>query len=897
MSLTAGTRLGAYEITAKLGEGGMGEVYRATDTKLRREVAIKVLPAAFTEDRERLARFEREAQLLAQLHHPHIASIFGMEESGGIKALVMELVEGPTLAERLEQGSLTLNESLLVARQIAEALEEAHEKGIIHRDLKPQNIKASIEGKVKVLDFGLAKAMDPAGTASGAPSASQLAASPTLTLGATVQGVILGTAAYMAPEQAAGGVADRRADIWSFGVVLYEMLSGRRLFEGETVSHVLAGVLKDEPDFSALPAQVPPKIRRLVQRCLRKKPRERLQAIGDARIVIDEVLAGANDEAPVRTPATEAAAPQPVWRRALPLVAALGVGALGMLAINGSRSAPASAPRTVADISLPPGTELGRGGPVISPDGTRLAVSLADLESRKTALWIRTIANGDWRRVPGTDGSRQPFWSPDGRSLGFLSDSRDLERVDLDGGRPVALAKTTSTCGATWGAEFIVFCPAWMEPLQRIRPTGGTPEATTSAPPADEYWVAPRMLPDGRSFLFLAYKRGSGSSLGQSRLLLGSTDGSAPREVVTSDSIGVVDGDRLFHLRGQTLLARTLGIGRDRVSVGDPTIVTDGVLDDSSGMFSSAAGLLVFAPSSLLQNSGSRISIYDRAGKRIDAIDSETFLDDLVVSRDGLQAAVMKASSSEGNDRTSDVWTVDLTRKLFSRATRGGGDDDPVFSPDGREIAFARGGDLYRAPVDGTGEPKLVAKKILDIVTQEWTPDGWIVYTDLENNGEDLYAIRADGGEPKRLTRTPFDERTPQVSPDGHWLAYAANDDGNWQVYLCHWPEMTGRWRLSTVSGAAPQWLHGGREVVYLSSDSKLMRVGLDLGGATPKIGLAEEMFAVDPSSGFSARKERWAASPDGDRFYVLESKSEKGVTADRLVLMTNPLAGVSGKR
>ena len=310
MTLAAGSRLGPYEITAKLGEGGMGEVYRATDPKLRREVAIKVLPAAFTDDPERLARFEREAQLLAQLQHPNIAAIYGLEESGGTRALVMELVDGLTLAERLESGPLSLDDALSIARQIAEALEEAHDKGIVHRDLKPANIKLGAGGKVKVLDFGLAKAME-SGVAADAARSPTLMNSPTLT-GAhgTQLGVILGTAAYMAPEQAAGGAADRRADVWAFGVVLFEMLSGRRLFEGETVSHVLAGVLKDTPDFRALPAGTPRRIEDLLRRCLRKKPRERLQAIGDARVVIDEVLAEPDRD----TPASPIA-PAPAWAR------------------------------------------------------------------------------------------------------------------------------------------------------------------------------------------------------------------------------------------------------------------------------------------------------------------------------------------------------------------------------------------------------------------------------------------------------------------------------------------------------------------------------------------------------------------------------------------------------
>jgi len=885
-----GTKLGVYEVTSKLGEGGMGEVYRATDTRLRREVAIKVLPTAFTSDPERLARFEREAQLLAQLHHPNIASIFGIEESGGIRALVMELVEGPTLAELLEKGSLPLDESLSIARQIAEALEEAHEKGIIHRDLKPQNVKASREGKIKVLDFGLAKAMDPTGGATG--SASQLAQSPTLTLGATVQGVILGTAAYMAPEQAAGGSADRRADVWAFGVVLYEMLVGRRLFEGETVSHVLAGVLKDEPDFALLPDDVPPRILRLLRRCLRKKPRERLQAIGDARIMIDEVLAGASDEAPAGVAPEVVRVKRPAWQVALALAAAVASGALAVVALGGTRAARSATPRTLSEISLPAAQRLASGAPVLSPDGTKLAAVLFDVESSKRTLWIRNLASGEWRAVQGSENARLPFWSPDGRSLGFAA-SGQIRRVDLDGGRPVPLATAPLTCGAAWGAEFIVFCSDLGAPLQRVPPSGGAPEPTTEKPGEVTIFVTPSFLPDGRRFLFRAANRQNAG--GGGKLVLGSTDGAASRELLPSESRGWLDGGQLFYMRGATLLARPFDAAAGKLAGGDPRILAEGVDDAFSGMFSAASGLLVYAPSRA--ELGARISIYDRTGKRIDEIDSDTYLDDLVLSPDGRRAAVMKTSTGADNDRTVDVWSVDLARKVLSRATYGENDDDPVFSPDGKEIAFAHKGSLYRRPVDGAGEPQLLVESESDIVTQDWTRDGWILYTDLTEGEEDLFAVRAEGGDPKHLTTTPFSEGRAQVSPDGKWLAFASDEGGDWQVYVTTWPEISGKWRVSTESGSAPQWILGGRELLYLSAGSKVMRVAIDGQATPPEIGLAEEMFGVDPSVNYAVRKARWAPTPDGERFYVLETIRNESSDGSALVLVTNPLAAAPGAR
>jgi len=882
-----GTKLGPYEITAKLGEGGMGEVWRAHDTKLRRDVAIKVLPTAFVEDRERLARFEREAQLLAQLHHPHIASIFGMEESSSTKALVMELVEGPTLDERMAQGRLALEEILQIARQIAEALEEAHEKGIIHRDLKPQNVKLTADGQVKVLDFGLAKAMDPAGGATA--SASQLAQSPTLTLGATVQGVILGTAAYMAPEQAAGGVADRRSDVWAFGVVLYEMLTGTRLFEGETVSHVLAGVLKEEPDFSLLPDSVPPRIRRLVHRCLRKRPKHRLQAIGDARIVIDEVLAGATDEVPrAGDAAAPVTSPRPRWQFGLALAAAVAVGAVAATLLAGLRSAPPRAIKTLSEIPLPAGQSFPPWGAdaALSPDGGRVAVVLVDEASGARRIWIRNLATGDARALPGTENARFPFWSPDGRSLGFRNSSQDLlMRVDLEGGRPVPLAKAQQSCGGSWGREQIVFCSHWREPLRRVAPTGGDATPVIELAAGEEAWM-PIFLPDGERFLF----GHSGRDLADT-LFVGSVAGGATRSLLPSDSQATVVDGHIFYKRGETLLARPFDADAAELAQGEPSILAEGISD-----FTVAPGLLLLTRQGGVN--GSRIAIYDRGGQAIDAIDSETFLDDLVLSPDGKSAAVMKvgAAGKTGN-RTVDVWTIDLPRKVFNRATYGENDDDPVFSPDGQSIAFAHEGDLYRRPANGSGEPKLLVDTDADIVTQDWTADGWIVYSDVGGEGEDLFAVRAEGGEPRQLTSTPYRETLAKVSPDGRWLAYTSDESGESQVYLSTWPAFSGKWRVSTATAGMPRWGRGGRELYFLADDSKIMRATISAAANAPEIGLAEALFPTQYLGNVTSRTARWAAAADGERFFVLEAIPGEVRERGALTLITNPLAGLDRRR
>jgi len=586
VSLSPGSSLGPYEITAKLGEGGMGEVWRATDTKLRRDVAIKVLPAAFVEDKERLARFEREAQLLAQLHHPNIASIFGMEESEGTKALVMELVEGPTLAERLESGPLPLDESLSLARQIAEALEEAHEKGIIHRDLKPQNIKASIEGKVKVLDFGLAKAMDPTGTASSAGSASQLAHSPTLTLGATQMGVVLGTAAYMAPEQARGLAADRRADIWSFGVVLYEMLTGRRLFEGELTTDVLAQVITREIDLAALPREVPPAIRRMLRQCLQRNSKNRLRDIGDARLAIDEALApgGATESESGGGPATVARS-SVALRRLIPLgvllLAAGGVG--GWWLTRSTASEPAAVPKfSLHRLTDLPGLE---GNPDISPDGRQIVYTSAasgnkdlyvmrvdggsaiditasspadDEQARFSAdgnqLVFRSSRDGGGLFVMGatgesvrriTDGGFDPAWSPDGKSVAYSTEA-SIDPYNRQGPNAGLWIFDIATGQKRKLPVRDGMQPAWspdgkrvaywettggQRDLWTIAAAGGEPVAVTDDEPTD--W-SPEWSPDGR-WLYFASDRAGGMNLFRVEIdpVTGAATG-APEPVTTS---------------------------------------------------------------------------------------------------------------------------------------------------------------------------------------------------------------------------------------------------------------------------------------------------------------------------------------------------------------------------
>ena len=524
-SLLTGRRLGSYEVHARIGAGGMGEVYRARDTKLGRDVAIKILPRLFTSNPDRLARFEREARVLASLNHPHIGAIYGLEDADGMRALVLELVHGETLADRIARGPLPLNETLTIARQMADALEAAHEKGIVHRDLKPANIKITPDGVVKVLDFGLAKA------ASGDEAPADLTQSPTMTVGGTKEGVILGTAAYMSPEQASGRPAEKRADVWAFGIVLYEMLTGRRAFEGETSSVVLAKVIEREPDWTALPAATPPRLRELLRRCARKDPKTRLQAIGDARVQIEELISGTTDE----TVGVVATQPRGQKRARLAwTVAALSLAIIAALAIPATLYFRRVAPEPLVtrfEIATPPTSD-----PVsfaLSADGTQLAfVAMAEGTPR---LWVRRLDQVTAQSLAGTEGARYPFWKPDGRAIGFFADGK--LKTDRFGKRRIA----RSGGRAGW--------PRWhVEPrrrhrvrssglrvLLRVMATGGTPVPVTQLPSGRGSHRFPQFLPDGRHFLFLG---GTGGGVEQD-MFVGSLDGGESKRVRAARSVAV----------------------------------------------------------------------------------------------------------------------------------------------------------------------------------------------------------------------------------------------------------------------------------------------------------------------------------------------------------------------
>ncbi|HEX9800319.1 MAG TPA: protein kinase [Thermoanaerobaculia bacterium] len=886
-----GTRLGPYEITGKLGEGGMGEVYRATDTKLERQVAIKVLPSEFTADPERLARFEREAKLLAQLHHPNIASIFGLEESDGTRALVMELVEGPTLAERLESGALPFNESLSVSLQIAHALEEAHEKGIVHRDLKPQNIKASIEGKVKVLDFGLAKAMDPAGAGSGAGSASQLAKSPTLTMGATQMGVILGTAAYMSPEQAKGFPIDKRADIWAFGVVLYEMLVGGSLFSGDSVGDTLAAVIRAEIDLGRLPDETPSAIRSLLRRCLERNPKNRLHDIADARIVLEEAVGGKLDEPvqpgpPTAAPAVARSTP---WLLAVgTLLAGLLIGGVAVRFLAGGASATSSAPAARFAVSPPAGTSFQRGL-AISPDGRQLAFTARDPEGR-VALWVRPIDALEARKLPETDDARFPFWAPDSRRLGYFS-RRRLMWIDLAGGSPLEIAPTSSVQdvrGAAWGAgDTILYAPSFIGPLLAISVKGGKGVPAVSLPADGSIGTQrfPHFLPDGRRFVYYA-SGGTGTEPGA--LYLGRLGSLEAKLLGPSRSMALYgEPGYLLFVNGEALYAQRFDDAKEEL-VGSPVAlgVPMGGSLAVSGLRSislSRGGALVYRDD---KRNASQLVWVDRAGRELEAVtDTQSSWNYAPrLSPDGRLLLVGRYALPSAT--LGEIWVYDLARRLASRVSFDEGDDYLALwlRPGSEGLLFesarpGNAGGIYRKSLSRPGEEQLWLPGETTQNPAAVTPDGHrVIFERDEGLGRFRLWIRdlEGNGEPARLGSATANEVSPDVSPDGRWLAYASDATRNWEVYVRRLDGQGGVVRISGEGGTHPLWRHDGRELFYLDWSGRLVAVPISqsagdpgTAGAVLRPGLPQVLF---PGRLEEASDRQFDVSADGQRLLLNRS-------------------------
>jgi len=883
--LTIGTKLGSYEILAAIGAGGMGEVYRARDTKLGREVALKVLPEAFARDAERMARLRREAQVLASLNHPHIAAIYGFEDSGATHALVMELVEGPTLAERIKQGATPLDEALPIAKQICEALEYAHERGIIHRDLKPSNVKVTPEGQVKVLDFGLAKAIE------GDAWAARVENSPTLSAMATHAGFLLGTAAYMSPEQARGKNADRRSDIWAFGVVLFEMLSGTRLFAGETTSDTLAEVLKMEPEWDTLPANTPPRIPELLQRCLKKDPRQRLQSIGDARIAIDETPSGAPDAGTI--------AAQPDTRTKIRERISWAVAALlavGFAFAVGSyiEHAPKPAPAVVSEISPPANTNFAVGGngadaPALSPDGERLAFAATGTDG-KQRLWVRPLDSATAQPLEGTDGATFPFWSPDGHYLGFFANGK-LNRIDASGGPPLALADASHGRGGTWSSDgTILFSPGFNSPLFRVPASGGTPQPVTklNASLQETMHRWPQFLPDGKHFLF--YARGDSSQ--NSATYATSLDGGEPKLLVRGDSSAVyAPPGYLLFIRQGTLMAQRFDAGSLRLT-GEAMPLAERVDVNAiwQGIFTvSQNGILAYEMGSGPVNT--QLLWYDRSGKQIGQTGTPGDYEEVNLSPGGSNLAVTAAEPVTQND---DIWVYDLARGIKTRLTFSADINvAPSWSPDGRAVAFMseRTGmyHLYEKAADGTGKTTPLLIGDANETNPSFSSDGrYLIFVrtavQTGSHGE-IWALPLFGGRKEfPVVQSQFDLDLPVLSPDGKWLAYISAESGQDQVYAVPFPHGSGRVQVSINGGFLPRWRHDGKELFYLSPDKKIMSAEIAEQGSTLVIGKVQSLFTANPV--FSGIRV-YDVTSDGKKF-VIVGRSAQQAPEPPLTLVTN---------
>jgi len=870
MPLSSGTKIGPYEIVAPLGAGGMGEVYRARDTKLGRDVALKVLPEAFAADAERMARFRREAQVLASLNHPNIAAIYGFEDSGSVHALVMELVEGPTLADRIKSAAIPLDEALPIAKQIAEGLEYAHERGIVHRDLKPANIKLASNDAVKILDFGLAKALE------GDAASVDISSSPTISRMATQAGIILGTAAYMSPEQAKGKSVDRRTDIWAFGCVLYEMLTGKMAFSGETVTDTLAAVIKSEPDWSLLPANTPQAICNLLQRCLKKDPRQRLQSIGDARIAIEEVLSGVPQESSTSSGISVPQISAATWRRTLPWV--LAAACVALVIVLGTayfmRSGGTSRVLRFA-IGPPENGDLGTSL-ALSPDGRRLA--FVATMSGKSMLWLRPLNSLEAQPISGTEDAEFPFWSPDGKSIGFFANGK-LKRVDLGSGSVETLVAVTEPRGGSWGANgTIVYSPSISSPLMKIAASGGSASPATVFDSArqDESHRWPYFLPDGNHFLFLE-ERGNGM---RPAIEVGSLNSPKVQPLVNlpMDSSIVCAAGYLLYSKGGSLEAQPFDPNSLKVT-GNATMIAPNVSPVGEigptgyvALSAAGSGLLVYRSS---VSRVSQLTLVDRSGKTLGIIGPTRGYSSPHLSPDGKKIAV--AIPDQQNPGQGSLWVVDLATGSLTRLTYNKHDNAfPIWSPDGRWIYFQSnaGGpyNIYRKRADGSGPRELVRRSPdLEGGTSFAEEGRFLLFDDMSpKTGADIWYLPLEpGATAKVFLKTSADEEDAVFSPDGKWAAYESDENGpsNFEVFVAPFPPSGSKWQVSTNGGYWPLWGRDGHELFFISG-GKLMAAKV-IPGPTFQFQAPQTLFPIQPPEDDITATEDYSVFPGGQKFLL----------------------------
>ena len=856
----------------------MGEVYRATDTKLNRDVALKILPERFTQDPQRLARFEREAKLLASLNHPNIAAIYGLEEAEGVRFLALELVPGETLAERVAKGPVPVKEALEVCRQIAEGVEAAHEKGVIHRDLKPANVMMTPEGKVKILDFGLAKALEVEVPKS---SLSQL---PTLTNAATQAGVILGTLAYISPEQAKGKAVDKRADIFAFGAVLYECLTGKRAFEGEDVLDTLASILAREPEWNALPFGMPESIRKLLRSCLQKDLNQRFRNIRDARIEIEEALAAPATE----IQATPSVLARPTWRRAMPLIiVAFAAAAIASIVVWNLKPFTENGPVVRLTMALSSNerlTDLGLMSPLaVSPNGRNI-VYVARRDGTQQLL-LRTLDSLEARPISGTEGGEGPFFSPDGQWVGFFAGNQ-LKKVSSVGGRPTVLAPAIGGGGGSWGSDGQIIFSQFDKGLERVSASGGEPDLLTT-PDSDKGERAhrfPQHLPGGKVILFTV---GTGGSWDDA-LIVVQRLGTGERKVLIeggSDARYVSTG-HLVYVRAGDLMAAPFDPVQLEVT-GPPIAVVEGVRP--STFFTGAAlvgfselGWLAYVPGTA-QATGRKLVWVDRKGEEQPLpVAPQPYLTSSL-SPDGQQAAVVIDQGSQ-----QAIWIYDVSREALTRLTFEGSNGSPVWTPDGNKVTFIsnRAGphNLFWKSADGSGTTERLTMSEQPQLESNWSPDGqFLAFDEISSDtGFDIWFMSLEGErEPQLFLQTEFNEQTPKFSPDGHWLAYLSDESGRKEVYVRPFPKAEeGKWQISTEGGNWPVWERNGRELFY-GSGNKMMAVDIET-EADFTVGKPRLLFERP-----SMELLQFDVTPDGQHFLLVQA-GEQQAEADRINIVLN---------
>jgi hypothetical protein len=902
VTLAAGTRLGSYEILAAIGAGGMGEVYRAKDVRVDRTVALKVLPEEFFEDGERRQRFEREAKLLASLNHPGIAVLFSFEEISGRHVLSMELIEGEDLAQRIVSGPLPLEESLSLAKQIAEALEAAHEKGIVHRDLKPANVKVTPDGRVKLLDFGLAKMFEADRGPGSAPSVTK---SPTLTARATAAGMILGTAAYMSPEQARGKPVDKRTDVWAFGCVLYEMLAGKRAFEGETVTDVLAAVLTREPDWSALRAPISSKVRELLRRCLQRDQKQRLRDIGDARIVLEEELAATGSSAAQLPIEEKTAAPSSAVasaertsrergsRRFLYLSWAIAAAFAAAAAAFALRvRAPQHQTVVQGQILLSSEDLMDGGGAavVVSPDGGLFAYVTRGTRGR---LYLRRLDRLVPVEVPESDGALSPFFSPDGKWIGFFARGK-LRKAPVSGGAPSTICDAALPRGAAWVSDdAIVFAPQTTGGLSLVSAYGGEPRVLTKAevPARERSHRWPAALPGGKAVLFSTQLSGSDYDEGIVEAVELAT---GKRTVIHKGGAyprWAPSGHVLFARKG-TIYAVAFD-PRRLVASGRPVPVLEKIMSSTGGEAPSdgSAQIDVSASGFCAYRTGENETVYklalvDRKGTVLKKAGAPRGYAWTRFAPDGNRGAVVISGGTQ-----SDIWIYDIARDAFSKLTFEGDNQTAAWSPDGRDIAFTSdkalglvtgpGGTpatirgVYLKRADGSGPPRLLFRMAGTLGVTGFSPDGRTLAFQVTKpeTQVDLGVMRlrdgAADGEPSIVVAGPANEGNGVFSPDGRWLAYDATDGGLGYVFLRSAAGGDAKWQVSEQMGSNPRWSRDGT-LYFLRRDGSVVATRVTTEGGTPVFGKEEVLFPLESYDIGSRISMGWDVSPDGQRFLVL---------------------------